>query len=63
MSFFNKHSTNVDIYIRISTHSYEHTYTHSIPMSISERLRRLDFEIHEVGYQKRLAVDGDVASY
>jgi hypothetical protein len=31
-------------------------------MSTSERLNRLDFEIHEVGHQKRITVDGNVAS-
>jgi hypothetical protein len=36
--FFNKHNINVDIHIRMSTHSYEHTYTHSISMSTFKRL-------------------------
>jgi hypothetical protein len=31
-------------------------------MSTFKRLSRLDLEIHEVGHQERLAVDGDVAS-
>jgi hypothetical protein len=47
----------------MSTHPYEHKHTHHIPMSTSERLSRLDLEIHEVGHQERLAVDGDVASH
>jgi hypothetical protein len=47
----------------MSTHPYEHTYVHSTPMSTSERLSRFDLEIHEVGHQERLAVDGDVASH
>jgi hypothetical protein len=47
----------------MSTHLYEYMHTHSILMITSERLSRLDLEIHEVGHQKRLAVDGDVASH
>jgi hypothetical protein len=31
-------------------------------MSTFERLSQLDLEIYELGHQKRLAVDGDVAS-
>jgi hypothetical protein len=46
----------------MSTHPYEHTYAHPTPM-VSERLSRLDLEIHEIGHQERLAVDGDVASH
>jgi hypothetical protein len=45
------------------TYSYEHMYAHSTPMSTSERLSRFDLEIHKIGYQERLAVDGDVASH
>jgi hypothetical protein len=30
-------------------------------MSNSERLNRFDLKIHEVDYQERLAVDGDIA--
>jgi hypothetical protein len=47
----------------MSNHSYEYTHTHLTPMSTSERLSRLDLEIHEVGHKERLAVDGDVVSY
>jgi hypothetical protein len=61
--FILKHGTNIDIHIRMSTHLYEHTHAHPTPMSISEKLSRLDLEIHEVGHQERLVVDGDVASY
>jgi hypothetical protein len=32
-------------------------------MSTFERLSRLDFEIHEVGHQERIAVDRDVTSH
>jgi hypothetical protein len=46
----------------MSTHPYEHMHAHSIPMSISERFSRLDFDIHEVGHQERLVIDEDVAS-
>jgi hypothetical protein len=60
--FFEKHSTNTDNHTRTSTHLYEHTHAHPTPMSTSERLNRLDLEIHEVGHQERLAVDGDVVS-
>jgi hypothetical protein len=35
---------------------------HPTLMSTSERLSRLDLEIHEVGHQECLAVDGDVTS-
>jgi hypothetical protein len=47
----------------MSTHHYEHIYAHPTPMSNYERLSRLDFEIHKVGHQGRLTIDGDVASY
>jgi hypothetical protein len=47
----------------MNTHPYEHTYTHPTPMSTSERLSRLDLEIHKIIYQERLAVDGDVTSH
>jgi hypothetical protein len=33
-------------------------HAHSIPISISKRLSQFDFEIHEVGHQGHLAVDG-----
>jgi hypothetical protein len=46
----------------MSIHPYEYMHAHSITMSTSERLNRLDLEIHEVGHQDRLAIDGDVAS-
>jgi hypothetical protein len=32
-------------------------------MNTSERLNRFDFEIHEVGHQERLIVDGDIVSH
>jgi hypothetical protein len=47
----------------MSTHPYEYTHAHLTSMSIFEKLSRLDFEIHEVGNQERLAVDGDVVSH
>jgi hypothetical protein len=34
-----------------------------IPMSIFERLSWLDLEIHEVGHQGCITVDGDVVSH
>jgi hypothetical protein len=59
--FFEKHSINADTYM--STHPYEHTHTHSTSVSTSERLSRLDIEIHKIGHQERITVDGDVASH
>jgi hypothetical protein len=47
----------------MSTHSYEHTHAHPNPMITSERLSRLDLEIHKVGLQERLTVDGDVTHH
>jgi hypothetical protein len=44
----------------MNTHPYEYTHIHSILMSISERLSRLDLKIHEVSHQERIAIDGDV---
>jgi hypothetical protein len=44
-------STNADTHTHMSTHLYEHTQAHTTPMSTSERLCRLDLEIHEVGHQ------------
>jgi hypothetical protein len=59
--FFKKHSTDADTYKRMSTHHlYEHTLAHPTPMNTSERLGRLDLEIHEVGHEEHLAIDGDV---
>jgi hypothetical protein len=57
--FFEKHSTNVDTHICTSTHPYEYTHAHHIPMSTSKRLSRLDLKIHEVGHQERITVDRD----
>jgi hypothetical protein len=45
----------------MSTHPYKHMHAQPISMSTFERLSRLDLEIYEVGHQKRLSVDGDVA--
>jgi hypothetical protein len=45
----------------MSIHSYEYTHAHSTPMSTSKKLSRFDLEIHEVGHQERLAVDGNIA--
>jgi hypothetical protein len=39
----------------------EYTYTDPTHMSTFKLLGRLDLEIHEVGHQKRLTVDKDVA--
>jgi hypothetical protein len=43
------HSTYVDTYIYMSSHSYEYIYAHHIYMSITERLGWLDLKIHEAG--------------
>jgi hypothetical protein len=43
--------TNTGTHTHMSTHSYEYTYAHTIFMSISERLNRLDLEIYKVGHQ------------
>jgi hypothetical protein len=40
--FFEKHSINTDTHSHMNTHPYEHTYTHSTCMNISERLSQLD---------------------
>jgi hypothetical protein len=42
----------------MSTHLYEHIHAHSIPMSTSERLSRLDLEIYKIDYQEHIAIDG-----
>jgi hypothetical protein len=47
----------------MDTHPYKHMHAHTTHMSTSERLSRLDLEIHEFGHQERLAVDGDIASH
>jgi hypothetical protein len=48
--FLEKYSINMNIYIRMITHSYEYIYTHPISMSISERLNRLNLKIYEVDH-------------
>jgi hypothetical protein len=47
----------------MNAYTYEHTHTHLTLMSTSERLSRLDLEIHKVGHQKYLTVNEDVVSY
>jgi hypothetical protein len=47
----------------MTTYLYEYMYVHPIFMSTSERLDRLDLEIHKIGHQERLAVDGDGTSH
>jgi hypothetical protein len=58
--FFNKHSTNINIYTCMIIYSYKYTHTYSISMNASERLSRFDLKIHEIGHQERLTVDDDV---
>jgi hypothetical protein len=43
--------------------SLRHTYVYLIFMSTSERLSRLNLEIHKVGHQEQLTVDGNVTSH
>jgi hypothetical protein len=43
------HSTNAETHTLTNTHPYEYIYAYPTPMSTSERLGRLDLEIHEVG--------------
>jgi hypothetical protein len=47
----------------MSTHPYEYIYVHYILIITSERLNQFGLEIHEIGHQERLAVDGDIVSY
>jgi hypothetical protein len=47
----------------MTTHLYEYMYAHSTPKNTSERLSRLDLEIHEVGHQERLTIDGNIAPH
>jgi hypothetical protein len=42
----------------ISTHSYEHMYMHSTPISIFKRLNWFDLEIHEINYKSVLLLTG-----
>jgi hypothetical protein len=44
----------------MNTHFYEHIYTHSTPMTTSEKLSWLDFEIYEISHQECLVVEEDV---
>jgi hypothetical protein len=45
------------------THPYEHTHAHTTLINIFEKLNRFDLEIHEIGQQERLVIDGDVTSH
>jgi hypothetical protein len=47
----------------MSTYPYEHMHVHPTPMSTSERLSQINLEIHEIGHQECLTVDGDIASH
>jgi hypothetical protein len=53
----------MDIYIRMSIHTYEYMHVHSIFMSTFERLNQFDLEIHEVSYQECIVIDKNVTSY
>jgi hypothetical protein len=39
------------------------TLMHTLPLLAPPKESRLDLEIHEVGHQERLVVDGDVTSH
>jgi hypothetical protein len=45
----------------MSIYFYKYMYLYSILMIISKKLDRLDLEIHEIGYEKHLTIDRDVA--
>jgi hypothetical protein len=47
----------------MNIHIYKYTYTYHILMSTFEILSRFDIEIHEVGHQKRLAINRDIVSH
>jgi hypothetical protein len=47
----------------MSTQLYKNTYTHHTSMSTSETLSQFNLEIHELGHQERLTVDGYVSSH
>jgi hypothetical protein len=38
-------------------------HVYPIHMSTSEKLSRLDLEIHEVDHQEHIVVDGDIVSH
>jgi hypothetical protein len=60
-SFFrNTIQTQILIHVRSLTPMNICTHT-PIPISTFKRLGRFDLEIHKVGHQERLTVDGDVA--
>jgi hypothetical protein len=42
------------------THPYKHIHVDPTPMRTSERLNRLDLEIHKIDHQEHLTVDGNV---
>jgi hypothetical protein len=56
-SFF-LYSTNID-----SIYHYKHTYVHPTSMITSRRLSRFYLKIYEVGQQKHLTIDGNVACH
>jgi hypothetical protein len=49
--------------IFLETHHAQHTYAHTTSMSTFKKLSQLDLEIHEVGHQEHLTIDGDVTSH
>jgi hypothetical protein len=61
--FLKIYSINLDTHIVMSTYLYEHIHIHPTFISTSERPSQFDLEIHEVGHQDRLIVDGDIASH
>jgi hypothetical protein len=59
-SFFFRNTIQTQILIHKRVFTPMNTHAHSTPMSISERQCWLDLEIHEIGHQECLAVDGNI---
>jgi hypothetical protein len=47
----------------MNTHSYKYMYAHPNHMSISKKLSRFNLEIYEIGHQKHLTVNRNIASH
>jgi hypothetical protein len=62
-TLFLKHGINVDILTCIITHSYKYMHAHPTSTSTSERLSRLDLEIHEVGHQEHIVPTERIISH
>jgi hypothetical protein len=60
---FFRNTVQTQILIHVRAPTAMNTHAHSTPMSTSERLSWFDLDIHEVGHQECLTVNGDVASH